>query len=104
MYRDAFKMKLKPGCLEEYKRRHDEIWPELVKAHSDCGIRDYSIFLDEETLTLFAIRHLTDHNTADRMGELEIVKRWWAYNRDLMEVHPDNAPVSKPLSEIFHMD
>ena len=40
MLRDAFRMKLKPGCIEEYRKRHDRIWPELVKAHSDCGICD----------------------------------------------------------------
>ena len=94
MLRDAFRMKLKPGCIEEYRKRHDRIWPELVKAHSDCGICDYSIYLDEETLTLFA----------DRMGELDIVKKWWEYNRDLMEVNPDNSPVFTPLVEVFHMD
>lgn len=75
MLRDAFRMKLKPGCIEEYRKRHDRIWPELVKAHSDCGICDYSIYLDEETLTLFAFRRLTEKNTADRMGELNIVKK-----------------------------
>ena len=104
MLRDAFRMKLKPGCIEEYRKRHDRIWPELVKAHSDCGICDYSISLDEETLTLFAFRRLTEKNTADRMGELDIVKKWWEYNRDLMEVNPDNSPVFTQLVEVFHMD
>lgn len=104
MLRDAFRMKLKPGCIEEYRKRHDRIWPELVKAHSDCGICDYSIYLDEETLTLFAFRRLTEKNTADCMGELDIVKKWWEYNRDLMEVNPDNSPVFTPLVEVFHMD
>jgi len=102
--RDAFKMQLKKGCVAEYRRRHDEIWPELVKAHTDCGIGDYTIFLDEETLTLFAVRHLTKDNTAANMGELAIVQKWWEYNKDLMAVNPDNSPVFKPLLEIFHMD
>ena len=44
MIRNAFKMKLKPGTVEEYKKRHDEIWPELSNAHSDAGIFDYSIY------------------------------------------------------------
>lgn len=102
--RDAFKMQLKPNCVTEYRRRHDEIWPELVKAHTDCGISDYTIFLDEETLTLFAVRHLTKDNTADTMGRLDIVQKWWEYNKDLMAVEADNSPVFKPLVEIFHMD
>lgn len=102
--RDAFKMKLKPGAVAEYKKRHDEIWPELVKAHQEAGISDYSIYFDEETLTLFAFRMLTDNNTADDLKELEIVQQWWAYMADLMETYPDNMPVFKPLTEVFHMD
>ena len=104
MIRNAFKMKLKPGCVEEYRKRHDEIWPELAQAHSDAGIFDYSIYFDEETLTLFAFQKLTDDNNADNLKNLEIVQKWWDYMADLMEVHPNNMRVFKPLNEVFHMD
>jgi len=104
MVRNAFKMKLKPGCVEAYKKRHDEIWPELAQAHSDAGIFDYSIFFDEESLTLFAFQKLTDDNAAAGLKDLEIMKKWWETMADLMEVHPNNMPVFKPLSEVFHMD
>ena len=43
MKRNAFKMKLKTGGVGEYKERHDGIWSELAKAHTDAGIFDYSI-------------------------------------------------------------
>lgn len=104
MIRNAFKMKLKPGCVEEYKKRHDEIWPELAKVHSDAGIFDYSIYFDEESLILFAFQKLSDDNTAGDLKNLTIVKKWWDYMADLMEVHPNNMPVFKPLAEVFHMD
>ena len=104
MIRNAFKMKLKPGCAEEYKKRHDEIWPELAKAHSDAGIFDYSIYFDEETLTLFAFQKLTEDNTADNLKNLGIVQKWWDFNADLMETHPNNMPTFNPLREVFHMD
>ena len=104
MIRNAFKMKLKPGTVEEYKKRHDEIWPELSTAHSDAGIFDYSIYFDEESLTLFAFQKLTDDNTADGLKDLEIVKKWWDHMADLMEVCPNNMPVFAPLREVFHMD
>ena len=65
MIRNAFTMKLKPGYQAEYKRRHDAIWPELSQALADAGISDYSIFLDEDSGTLFAVQKLTDNNTAD---------------------------------------
>ena len=49
----AFKMKLLPGYAEEYKKRHNLIWPELKSLLKDYGISDYSIFLDEESHVLF---------------------------------------------------
>ena len=102
--RNAFIMKLKPGCAEEYKRRHMEIWPELVKKHSEYGIRDYSIFYVEKTLMLFAFRRILEGTHPEKMREDELVRRWWDYNADLMECHPDNEPIALPLQEIFHMD
>lgn len=104
MIRGAFRMKLKKGFEEEYKRRHDEIWAELEKTISDAGIYDYSIFLDEETLTLFAFQKLSDDNTAGKLPDLPIVRKWWDYMADLMDVNSDNSPVAVPLKEVFHMD
>jgi len=104
MKRNAFKMKLKPGNVAEYKKRHDEIWPELSKALSEAGVSDYSIFLDEETLTLFAVQKLSDNNTAAGLPKLPIVRKWWDYMAPLMEVHPDHAPKDWPLKEVFHLD
>lgn len=104
MYRNAFKMKLRPGFEAEYKKRHDEIWPELETLLSEAGISDYSIFLDEETLTLFAVQKLKGNFDETVIPNNPIVKKWWAYMADIMDTHPDNAPVSVPLIEVFHMD
>jgi L-rhamnose mutarotase len=104
MKRAAFKMRLKPGFEAEYKKRHDEIWPELAEVLSKAGVSDYSIFLDKETLTLFAVQKLSDDNTADSLPEHPLVRKWWDYMADIMETHPDNAPVCHGLTEVFHMD
>jgi L-rhamnose mutarotase len=104
MTRNAFKMKLKPGFQAEYKKRHDEIWPELATELTQAGVSDYSIFLDEETLTLFAVQTLTDDHTAGDLPNTAIVKKWWAYMGDIMETNPDNSPVSTQLPEVFHQD
>ncbi|WGQ13261.1 L-rhamnose mutarotase [Sphingobacterium faecium] len=103
MEKVAFKMKLKPGMLEEYKKRHQEIWPKLVDLLHYNGISDYTIFLDEETDTLFAVQRLSGHSSQDLANEV-IVQKWWLYMRDLMEVNPDNSPISKNLQHVFHMD
>jgi L-rhamnose mutarotase len=104
MNRTAFKMKLKPGFQQEYKKRHDAIPPELKALLSESGIHDYSIFLDEETNTLFAIQKTTSEKGSQDLGQQEIVKKWWAYMADIMEVNADNSPISIPLQEVFRMD
>lgn len=104
MRRASFKMKLRPGFEAEYKKRHDEIWPELSQVLSDAGVSDYSIFLDEETLTLFAIQKLSEGNTADALPNHPVVRKWWDHMADIMETHPDKSPVCVPLAEVFHME
>jgi L-rhamnose mutarotase len=104
MTRHAFKMQLKPGVVAEYKKRHDEIWPELAAELRAAGISDYSIFLDEETLTLFAVQKLCDGNTASALPNSPVVRKWWNAMTPLMETHPDNSPVATPLKEVFHLD
>ena len=96
-------MKLNPGQAEEYKKRHDEIWPELQQLLKGNGISDYSIFLDEETNILFAVQK-QDGKSSQDLGSTDIVKKWWAYMADIMQTNPDNSPVSKPLKEVFHLD
>jgi len=103
MNRIAFKMKLKPGCEDEYKRRHDLIWPELKELLTNAGISDYSIFLDQESNTLFAVQKNEGKGSQD-LGKTEVVQKWWAYMADIMETNPDHSPVSTPLIEVFHMD
>ncbi len=104
MPRLAFKMKLKPGAAAEYKKRHDEIWPELAAELKAAGVSDYSIFLDEETLTLFAVQKLSEGNTASTLPDSPVVRKWWDYMAPLMETQPDNSPVARPLKEVFHLD
>ncbi|MCC3160551.1 L-rhamnose mutarotase [Hymenobacter sp. 15J16-1T3B] len=92
----AFTMQLKPGAAAEYRRRHDEIWPELTAALRAAGIRDYSIFLDEASGRLFAVQK--------RLPALPVMQRWWAHMAELMDTHPDHAPVVQPLTRVFHAD
>jgi len=102
--RYGFKMKLYPGFREEYRRRHNEIWPELVTLLKSEGISNYSIFIDEETNTLFAYQEQSGKSTSQDLGKTEIVQKWWKYMADIMESNPDNSPVSIPLDQVFYME
>ena len=104
MERFALKMQLKPGYAAEYKKRHDELWSELARELRAAGISDYSIFLDEETMTLFAVQKRTENHAADALPKNPVVRKWWDYMAPLMETHPDHAPVAKPLKEVFHLE
>lgn len=104
MRRHGFKMKIKPGCAAEYKKRHDEIWPELAELIRGNGVFDYSIWLDEETDTLFASQKLSGEGGSQDLGSNPVVRRWWAYMADIMETNPDSSPVSVPLKEVFYLE
>ena len=103
MQRKAFKMYLLPGHSVEYKKRHDEIWPELVELLHQAGIQNYSIFLDESTRTLFAYLEAPDLAALDSLPAQELMKKWWAYMADIMETYPDHSPVSIDLTPVFYV-
>ena len=97
----AFRMTLFPGRAAEYRKRHDNIFPELSQALKDAGISDYSIWLDAESNHLFGILTRSDDHTMDRLPETEVMQRWWAHMSDLMATDADNVPVSIPLKRVF---
>ena len=102
--RESFKMFLKPGMEKEYERRHAAIWPELKALLSESGVSNYSIYWDKETNILIAYQEVEGDSGSQDLGNTEIVKKWWDYMADIMEVNPNNSPVSIPLPEVFHMD
>ena len=102
--RIGFKMKLNPGFIEEYKKRHNDLWPDLHKLLKDSGISEYSIFFDEETNILFGFQKQAGDQGSQDLGKTEIVQKWWKYMADIMETNPDNSPVSSPLAEVFYME
>ena len=104
MKRVGFKMKLHPGQQAEYKKRHDEIWPELAAIISAGGASDYTIFHDPETDILFAIIHVPDDAGLGDPGEEPIVRKWWDYMSDIMDTNPDKTPVQIPLVNMFQLD
>ena len=100
----AFRMQLKPGVADEYRRRHDALWPELAEALRAAGIYDYSIFLDEQTLHLFAVMKLRPGHSVADLPRQPVMRRWWDYMADIMLTEPDNSPRQWPLTPLFHFD
>lgn len=103
MQKYAFRMQLKPGMAGEYRRRHDEIWPELVDLLKAAGVEDYSIHLDPESNALFGVMWRRDDHGMDDLPAHPVMRRWWAHMADLMATHPDNEPIAVPLTPMFHL-
>lgn len=103
MQKYAFTMRLNPGMEAEYRKRHDEIWPELAKLLQDAGISDYSIHLDRDSRMLFGVLWRTDNHGMDDLPKSPVMQRWWAHMADIMQVKPNNEPVVTPLVTVFHL-
>ncbi len=100
----AFKMKLNKGQEAEYKKRHDELWPELQLLLKETGVSDYSIFLDESTGDLLGVLKVKDPILMNELPLHPVMQKWWTFMKDIMESNSDNSPVSIPLKEVFHLD
>jgi L-rhamnose mutarotase len=103
MIRKAFIMKLLDNCYEEYKKRHDEIWPEMVKMLKEHGACNYSIYYELGTNTLFAHLEIGDEEKWNKSAETQICQKWWDYMKDVMETNFDNSPVTTNLQEVFFL-
>lgn len=102
--RKAIKMKLYEGQKEEYRRRHNALWPEMKEMIHEYGGSNYSIFLDEETMTLYGYIELEDEEKWNLSAKTSICRKWWDYMADIMETNADNSPVSHDLTPVFHLD
>ena len=104
MIRKAFVMQVNPDRQEEYRKRHNPIWPELEATLKSHGVHNYSIFLDPETSQLFGYVEVEDQSRWNAIARTEICRKWWAHMREIMPTNPDNSPITKNLREVFHID
>ena len=97
-------MSLKEGKLEEYKKKHDEVWPEITEALNKAGVKNYSIYYHERDNTLIEYMELKDNNTFEQLEELDILKKWNVYMKDLLVTKSETNvnPVVEELLEVFH--
>ena len=104
MIRKAFVMSVDPAQHEEYRNRHNPIWPELQEVLKAHGVHNYSIFLSPETGLLFACVEIEDEQRWEQIAETDVCKKWWAHMSDIMPSKADNSPETIDLQEVFHLE
>ena len=104
MFRKGFAMSVNPDQHEEYEKRHNPVWPEMVEIMKAHGLQNYSIFLLPETDQLFAYVEVEDEEAFTKLAQTGVCRKWWKYMKDIMPSNPDNSPISQGLKEVFHMD
>lgn len=106
MKRYAFVFRIKPELKEEYKKEHDEIWPDMAKAIRKSGIRNYSIYFRNDG-TLFAYLEAEDVAASfEYIGKQEVNGRWQEA-MDRYFIKEDTTivgPEMEELEEVFHID
>lgn len=100
----GFKMRVYHNCHEEYERRHNLLWPEMKEMIHNYGGRNYTIFLDKDTDTLFGYLEVEDEELWAKSADDPVCRKWWDYMADVMDTNDDNSPVSIDLKEVFHLD
>ena len=100
----GFKMCVYHNCHEEYERRHNLLWPEMKEMIHNYGGRNYTIFLDKDTDTLFGYLEVEDEELWAKSADDPVCRKWWDYMADVMDTNEDNSPVSIDLKEVFHLD
>ena len=104
MFRKAFVMQVHPDQHEEYRNRHNSIWPELEAVLKSHGVHNYSIFLYPETNQLFAYVEIEDESQWQGIAHTDICRKWWKFMKEVMPSNPDNSPLASDLQEVFHLD
>jgi L-rhamnose mutarotase len=106
MKRYSFLMKVRPELKAEYKKAHDEIWPDMARAIRESGIRNYSIFFRPDG-TLFAYLEADDPaRSFEILGRTEANARWQkAMDRFFVKKDPKTVgPDVEEIEEVFHLD
>ena len=98
--------KIKPELKDEYKKAHDEIWPEMAKAIKDVGIKSYSIFFRKDG-TLFSYLEVDNYEEAmAKLAKTDVNTRWQKHMEKyfIKEDKSILGPEIEILEEVFHLD
>ncbi|MGH8923359.1 MAG: L-rhamnose mutarotase [bacterium] len=106
MNRVGFVLKVKHGMIEEYKRRHEAVWPEMLEALSRHGWHNYSLFLRHDGLLFGYFEASTSFDDAlQGMAGEEVNERWQRHMAPFFEGTGTVADsMMEQLVEVFHLD
>ena len=106
MERAGFMLKVKPGKIEEYKRHHEAVWPEMLDALRRNGWRNYSLFLtDDGTLFGYCECEVSFEACLEGMKGEDANLRWQKFMAPYFEElagRPDQSMVQ--LEHVFYTD
>lgn len=107
MKRYGMMVRVKPGCLDEYRRLHAAVWPDVLEMNRACHIRNYSIYHKDGVLLSYFEYHGQDFD-ADmaRMAADSATQRWWNVCKPLLEPLETRGPDEfwAAMEEVFHAD
>ena len=106
MQRVGFRLQVVPAMMDEYVRRHEQVWPEMLEALRETGWTNYSLFLDRSDGTLFGYFETPDLEKAKTgMASREINEKWQAdmapFFAALEGKRPDEGFLQ--LEEVFYL-
>ena len=91
MERFAWKGRIKPGMAEEYKRRHDEIWPEMIEMFAEAGVHNYTIWNVGNELFGYYECEKGAQFALDYQAKSPVVAKWNVYMDDILTFEIDPA-------------
>jgi L-rhamnose mutarotase len=104
MERVCFTFEIRPGTEDEYKKRHDEIWPELVDAIKDAGFANYSLFRRGTTIVAYVECEPDAATAFAKLGPTEVNARWAKWFEDVIVSLTDENGQLYTLDEVWHLD
>ena len=98
--------KIKKDKIEEYRKAHEKIWPEMLKALSDSGFKNYSIFTRNDGTLFSYFEHKNLSEGMKMLFEKEVNTKWQKYmdNYFIKKDKKISGPEYEELKEVFHMD
>ncbi len=105
MEKYAWRGRIKDGCFEEYKKRHDEIWDEMVEVLRAAGIHNYTIWHQGGELFGYYECEKGVEYAARVQRESEVVARWDEYMKDILIMEKDPTTGAQPLlQKVFELE